>query len=330
MFVSFAQNFEDVLLWRALKTVERGTYVDVGANHPSIGSVTYAFYERGWRGINIEPVPADHQLLEAERPGDVNLRVAAGERVETRTLYQFGVRGLATLSQTTVERHRQAGLKVEETEVPVEPLSAICEKHVRGEIHFLKIDVEGFEVYVLKGMDFKRWRPWVMVIEATLPNSSELAHQEWEDLVLRENYVCTHFDGLSRYYVSKEREPTLRPLLSVQPNVFDDFVSSRVVGLESENAKLQGQVAKLTAQLTSLREAGSVAVQNLALEEELEALKGELAAARSAWNASELTAQAARAQAAALEQQVRILKNDPYYRSGEAVRSFVQRLQKRT
>ncbi len=330
MFVSFAQNLEDVLLWRALKNIERGTYIDVGANHPTIGSVTYAFYERGWRGINIEPVPADHQQLESERPGDVNLRVAAGERFETRTLYQFGVRGLATLSPSIVERHRRAGLKVEETQVPVEPLSAICEKHVHGDVHFLKIDVEGFEASVLRGMDFKKWRPWVLVIEATLPNSAELAHQEWEGLVVAENYVCTHFDGLSRYYVAKERELALRPLLSVQPNVFDDFTTSRVVVLEAENARLAAEAAKLEHQLAALRTATSVGERNRELEEEIETVRGELVAARSAWNAADLVAHAERAKVAALEHQIRVLKNDPYFRSGEAVRSFVQRLQKRT
>ncbi len=56
-FISYAQNFEDVMLWRALKHVERGFYIDVGAFSPDLDSVTRAFSERGWRGINIEPNP---------------------------------------------------------------------------------------------------------------------------------------------------------------------------------------------------------------------------------------------------------------------------------
>ena len=54
-FVSYAQNFEDVILWRALHDVTPGFYIDIGANSPTIDSVTKAFYERGWRGINVEP-----------------------------------------------------------------------------------------------------------------------------------------------------------------------------------------------------------------------------------------------------------------------------------
>jgi len=56
-FISYAQNYEDVMLWRALKHVERGFYIDVGACSPDQHSVTRAFYEKGWHGINVEPNP---------------------------------------------------------------------------------------------------------------------------------------------------------------------------------------------------------------------------------------------------------------------------------
>jgi hypothetical protein len=57
-FISYAQNNEDVLLWRALGHVQDGFYIDVGASDPVEHSVTRAFYDAGWRGINIEPLPA--------------------------------------------------------------------------------------------------------------------------------------------------------------------------------------------------------------------------------------------------------------------------------
>ena len=62
-FVSHAQNFEDVMLWRALCHVRRGFYIDVGAADSSLYSVTRAFYDQGWCGINIEPVPAHFSAL---------------------------------------------------------------------------------------------------------------------------------------------------------------------------------------------------------------------------------------------------------------------------
>jgi hypothetical protein len=58
--------------------VGSGFYIDVGSQHPDIDSVTRAFYDRGWRGVNIEPVPAYIELLRAARPRDVNLGIALG------------------------------------------------------------------------------------------------------------------------------------------------------------------------------------------------------------------------------------------------------------
>ncbi len=40
MYTSYAQNFEDVMLWRALKHVSNGYYIDIGAQDPSIDSVS--------------------------------------------------------------------------------------------------------------------------------------------------------------------------------------------------------------------------------------------------------------------------------------------------
>lgn len=62
-FISYAQNYEDVMLWRALKHIANGFYIDVGAAWPDKHSVTKAFYDRGWRGINIEPNPVHHASL---------------------------------------------------------------------------------------------------------------------------------------------------------------------------------------------------------------------------------------------------------------------------
>ena len=88
-FISFAQNLEDVVLHRALRDVVQGFYVDVGANSPDEQSVTRAFYERGWRGINIEPALGFYDQLAAARPHDINLAVAAGDSIGTVTFYDI-------------------------------------------------------------------------------------------------------------------------------------------------------------------------------------------------------------------------------------------------
>jgi len=192
-FVSYSQNAEDVLLWRALGHVANGFYIDVGANDPVEHSVTKAFYERGWRGISIEPLPAFHHEFELQRPRDINLAIAAGATDGELTLYDVpDVRGWASPDQAVAEMHRADGHSIAELTVPVRTLASVCAEHVQGEIHFLKIDVEGFEGAVLEGMDFARWRPWVLVIEATLPGSRETNHASWEHVF--DDYISHHLD----------------------------------------------------------------------------------------------------------------------------------------
>jgi FkbM family methyltransferase len=264
-FISYAQNFEDVLLWRALGHVNNGFYIDAGANHPVDHSVTKAFYDAGWNGINIEPLPALHQAFVAQRPRDINLAVAAGAAEGSLTVFDFpAVNGWATPDRAVAEAHRADGYAVEEITVPVRTLAAICAEHAGGEIHFLKIDVEGFEGEVLRGMDFQRWRPWLLVIEATMPNSRVTNHDTWEHLVTESGYHYAWFDGLNRYYVAQEHRE-LMAALTVPPNVFDNFISHHLAHAWAERKILQAEQQAMRAEHLAALEAEQVKAESLEL-----------------------------------------------------------------
>lgn len=259
-FISYAQNAEDVLLWRALKHVPAGFYIDVGANDPEEHSVTKAFYDAGWHGINIEPMPSYHEVFLQARPRDINLAVACGAAEGSITLFDTpAVNGWASTDAATARAHRAEGIDVVEVQVPLRTLAGICAEHAPAQIHFLKIDVEGFEGEVLRGMDFQRWRPWLLVIEATLPNSRETVHQSWEPLVTPHGYQFAYFDGLNRYYVAQEH-PELLAALGVQANVFDDYIGHhldkawrRATASEQAAAQAEGRLAELDAELAQAR-----------------------------------------------------------------------------
>ena len=224
-FISYAQNFEDVLLWRALGHIKNGFYIDIGANDPEQHSVTKAFYERGWYGVNVEPLKQYQPAFLEQRPRDINLCVAAGAEEGEITLFEVpAVPGWASAEPQVARTHELDGFELLAHTVPLRTLRSICAEHVSYDIHFLKIDVEGHEAQVLRGMDFERWRPWILVIEATMPNSRATNHQTWEALVTGQRYQFAYFDGLNRYYVAAEH-PELLASLQVQPNVFDDFIS---------------------------------------------------------------------------------------------------------
>ena len=248
-FISYAQNAEDVILWRALKHIEEGFYIDVGANDPEDDSVTKAFYDHGWHGINIEPLPHHHACLEIQRPRDINLQIAAGNYNGELTLYDVpSVRGWATPDPDVAEHYRQQGLEVISSTVPVRRLDSLCEELGVTDIHFLKIDVEGFETQVIQGMDFQRWRPWILIIETTRPNNEDSQHQDWQPIVLDNQYQYVYSDGLNRYYVAQEHQ-ALADALAMQPNVFDDF---QFIGYQRVEQALEHAQKQLTINQTEL------------------------------------------------------------------------------
>jgi heptosyltransferase-2 len=225
-WISYAQNREDVLLRRAFADVPKGFYIDVGACDPVDLSITKHFYDAGWSGINIEASPVQWKIVARDRVRDINLNVGCSNQRGSMKFYvaRGEATGLSTFSASEVEVHRKNGFEFDTITTSVMTLAEICEKHAGNTpIDFVTIDVEGHEREVLEGGDFRRFRPRVVVIEATRPKSTEPTHERWEELILRHEYIFATFDGLNRFYVRREDE-RLIPLLVTPPNVFDDFI----------------------------------------------------------------------------------------------------------
>jgi FkbM family methyltransferase len=256
--VSYAQNQEDVMLWRALRDVEGGFYVDVGAADPTDLSVTRLFYEHGWHGINLEPAEHYFEALRRARPRDINLCVCANRTAGQATFHTIADTGLSTLDEEVARGHAAAGWKVENRTVDCRPLTDILHEHrPEGPIHFLKIDVEGAEADVLAGLDLSLFRPWILLLEATEPNSPVPNNKEWEPLLLGANYHFAWFDGLNRFYLASERAAQLAPHFELPPNVFDDFeLPVRLLG-RTEAAEQRAEAADQRAAAAEQRAAAA-------------------------------------------------------------------------
>lgn len=270
-FVSYTQNCEDVTLYRALKYVDNGFYVDVSAQDPIVDSVTKAFYERGWRGINIEPVDYWFTKLLADRPEDHNVKVAAAAEAGILKFYEVVGTGMSTSDASFAAKHAAAGFDIRECEVPARRLDEICDELSVIEIHFLKIDVEGAECAVLAGIDLMRIRPWIILLESTEPNSMVPTHEQWEELLIIHGYVFVYFDGLNRYYVPWERERQLKTVLSTPPNYFDHFIrhSERLTEkhaqrMEAEAIDARSRIQLIENELTHLRAQSNILREDVA------------------------------------------------------------------
>ncbi len=165
---TFSQRGEDLLMDRILGMPGTGFYVDVGANHPRKLSNTKRFYDRGWRGCNVEPDPRLHRAFELSRPQDINLRIGLAQETGWLAFFRFEPDVFSTFSPERAEQLRRSGVRqVEMLEVEVETLDGLFRKHIRGRtVDFLSVDTEGLDLFVLKGNDWKEFRPKVICVEA--------------------------------------------------------------------------------------------------------------------------------------------------------------------
>ena len=240
--VSWAEHWEDVRLWRVLGRLDPGFYVDVGAMDPLTDSVTRAFYERGWSGLNVEANPFFVERLIAERPRDTVQGVAAGAERGRATLHvvrspEGEETGLTTLEAGVAKGHADQGSRVVEVEVRVVPLADLLEGTPAEDpqrFHFLKVDVEGHEASVLAGAGLKEHRPLVTLIEARAPRRAVDTYLESEEILLDAGYLFAADDGLNRWYVRSEDAalidslaPEMNPLLDGRPRRWWELARER-------------------------------------------------------------------------------------------------------
>jgi len=245
--ISHAQNGEDVVLDRAIHA-DRGFYVDVGAASPSVASVTRHFYDLGWHGINVEPQASYAAELRRERPRDQTVEAVAGAVSGTCEFHIVeSDPDLSTFDPTRVRDLADEGERTSTQVIEVVTLDALLAAARPAAIDFLKIDVEGAERDVLLGIDLRRWRPRVIVVEATVSNSQVPNFEKWEDLVVDRGYRYASFDGINRYYVAEE-EAALADLLA-PANVLDDFVPASMVLIDEELERLRGYIAHLEEEI---------------------------------------------------------------------------------
>jgi FkbM family methyltransferase len=230
--ISYAQNAEDVVLARVLPG-DAGFYVDVGAASPDNSSVTRHFYEMGWHGINIEPRPDSAALLRERRPRDINVQVAVGAHDGVTSLYYVKEDpDLSTIDAADLAYLTQQGYTYTTEEVKVNSMNTILSVCGATSIDFLKIDAEGAEEAVLRGTDFRRWRPQIIVVEAVRPWSRERTDAGWRTILEANDYREGLFDGVNMFFAPSERPHLFANLVPASP--VDNYQTAEVVALQRE------------------------------------------------------------------------------------------------
>ncbi len=220
--ICFGQNFEDVVLWRALRGVAQGRYLDIGAQHPVMGSVSKSFYLAGWRGIHVEPNPEYAAALRADRPDEDVIEAAVGNGHGPLTFHAFSGTGLSTGDADIAALHIAAGHTAIATQVDQISLGSLLERFSGEDLHWLKIDVAGMEKDVLASWGETTVRPQIVVIDAVHSATMERTDRDWRDLIEKRGYHEVLFDGINCFFVADE-QAELSAAIRAPANSLDDF-----------------------------------------------------------------------------------------------------------
>jgi FkbM family methyltransferase len=220
--ISYAQNFEDVLLERIFKNLDSGFYIDIGAQDPILDSVSLHFYDKGWTGIDVEPVPMFADALRLHRKRNCIIQKAITDTAEPIEMCFIPGTGLSTISNCLNDKCVKAGRESIPIIVETMSLGDLLNSAMVDNIHWLKIDVEGFEENCLSSWHDSQVRPWVVVVEATSPNTQIPTYEQWEHHLIDRQYVYVYGDGLNRFYLHDEHLE-LKEIFRFPPNIFDDF-----------------------------------------------------------------------------------------------------------
>lgn len=177
--IIYSQEGEDVLLRRLFNNQTNGFYVDVGAHHPMRFSNTYIFYKAGWEGINIEPNPDSLRLFDKHRPRDTNVNCGVARENGRLEYFMFDEPALNTFDKEMLKgRVSNAPYKhIKTIQIDVMPLAEVLERHLpeNTKVDFLSVDVEGFDLDVIKSNDWEKFRPmWVLVEQLELESIEDL------------------------------------------------------------------------------------------------------------------------------------------------------------
>jgi len=174
---SYSQYGEDVYAISKFRHKRDGFYVDVGAYHPHLYSVTYAFYKKGWRGIAIDPNPITKILFRIFRPRDMFVCTGVGKGVRVYKQFDDGA------YNTFVEGEGGQALR---------PLADILSENHVSSIDFMNIDVEGMDLEVLQSHNWNIL-PKVIAVEAEVGSPVQKYLEE-------KGYVLSGLLGLTLFF----------------------------------------------------------------------------------------------------------------------------------
>ena len=188
---SYSQEGEDMILNKLLENCKTGYFVDIGAHHPKRFSNTYFFYKKGWTGINIDAKPGSMDIFKKQRPLDINIEMGLSSSNEDLNFYIFNEPALNTFDYELANKRCNDKYFINEIRsVKCMTLDQIFDRYLPSNqsITFLTIDIEGYDLKVLKTNNWEKYRPDFLVVESYSMYINDVLESDIYQYLIKNNY----------------------------------------------------------------------------------------------------------------------------------------------
>ena len=193
---SYSLHQNDVKMWKYLSGISNGIFLETGASNGIFQSNTKMYEDLGWRGLLVEPNRKRCEEAKKYRPNSIveNYAVVSSDHSkdtllgyfdeDVHTLEAYAIEGNTLYDETDGVGWKQH--TTEPVEAPAITLKKLLERHSLGgsSIHFFSLDVEGYELQALDGLDLKVNRPLYIHIEV-----GDLTQQRYREYLEKQDYV---------------------------------------------------------------------------------------------------------------------------------------------
>ena len=203
---SFSDCFgEDLFVCNYFSDLKTGFYIDIGCNQPKINSLTFLLYKKGWRGMNFDISERCIELYRFFRRDDSNFNISIGSKEKKVNSYIF----YENCTMNTVDEKfkkytcKSVNKKPFIKEIQQKTLNQILSENSIKKINYLNIDVEGYEMNVLKGFNIRKYNPNLVSIEIHDQDCPPLKNNIYKYFI-KNNYRLVSIYGWT-YFFEKKR-----------------------------------------------------------------------------------------------------------------------------
>lgn len=180
----------------------KGIYVDIGSGHPKWGSNTFLLYRCGWKGLLVDPIRKNIQMSKLLRKRDYSICAGVGSFQNQLTFYELEPYEFSTFdekiaeSRISTKKAKLSGLY----QVPIFDFGNLpMIKHLDfSKPSFLNIDAEGFDLDILRMIDFERY-PFNLICVEEWKSPLE-GYTHLEELMEKNGYRLIARLGTSSFY----------------------------------------------------------------------------------------------------------------------------------